>query len=120
MDSTTQKTESTQKPDERRYTPIYVMMVFEKCEKGELFPEMGCRSLVGFRHSFEDAWESVRQNMCDIWETCYDYALIEEVEPCMYPASIKRWWFKFNMDTKEYEPMDEPEFFGHLCGIAFS
>ena len=114
MDSNTQKT------DERRYTPIYVMMVFTKCEPGEYGGEMGCRSLVGFRHSLEDALESVRQNMCDIWETCYDYALVEEVEPCMYPASHKRWWFKFNMETKEYEPMEEPKFFEHSCGLAFS
>ena len=35
----------------------------------------------GFRYSLEDAKAVVEENMCDIFEYCYKYAVIEELSP---------------------------------------
>ena len=48
------------------------------------------------------------------------HSVIEEVEPALYPDCLNRWFYKFNMETKEYEPMDEPEILKgcHSIGIG--
>lgn len=56
------------------------------------FPEFGATRLVGWYYKFDDAYSSVLKNNCDINETCYQYALIEECEEGIYHPAMKRWW----------------------------
>ena len=52
---------------------------------------------VGWYDDEEYALEAVRKNTCDIWETCYNYAVVEKVEQGMYPTCRKMWIFKYRV-----------------------
>lgn len=97
---------------------IYVIEVCTKLEFDKLkLPDMGAEDIVGFYSDKESAFDIVINNCGDLHETCYDYALIEEVEEGIYPGSTTRWFFKFNMDTQQYEPISEPEGYEHFCDL---
>ena len=85
------------------------------------FPEFGSSTIPGYYTKKEDAFYVVKNNVCDIWETCYDYALIEKVKEGLYnPATNEnRWWFKYNYKTEEYEQIEEPKGFSMFCGLTF-
>ena len=98
---------------------IYAIMCFTKLELDEKtrFPDFGSTATMGFYMDKDVAFDAVRSNGADINETCYDYALVEEVEEGLYPASTTRWFFKFNKDTGKYEDIPEPDFVKHVCGL---
>lgn len=60
----------------------------------------------GFRYSLEDAKEVVEKNMCDIFEYCYKYAVIEELEPYLYPERRNVWWYKWDKEKEQYCPIE--------------
>lgn len=113
--------------------PIYTIMVCTKIdemiytkknENGDIvskksgFPDFGDSRVIAFYHEKETAIEAVKANAGDMYETCYDYAIVEEVEPGLYSGSITRWVFKYNRDIKGYEPIDEPDILKHACSIT--
>lgn len=103
------------------YKTIFVVTVFEKCEPDERwYADIGCTRSPCFRPTFELAEEVVRTNMCDIWETCYDYAVIHEIGWELYPHYHMRKFYKYNREIDGYEPIEEPECLKHLsfCGIG--
>lgn len=99
---------------------IFVILVFSKLEVNNGFPDFGAERLVGYYFTKKDAFDSVINNVCDIWETCYTYALIEAVKPGLYePASkSERWFFKYNRVINKYEPIDEPDDLEHIVGFT--
>ena len=100
---------------------IFVVTVFEKCEPDEYnFANIGCSRSPCFRFTFESAEEVVKTNMCDIWEYCYDYAVIHEIGAELYPYRYMRKFYKYNRDVNGYEPIEEPECLKHIdfCGIG--
>ena len=60
----------------------------------------------GFRYSLEEAKEVVEKNMCDIFEYCYEYAVIEELEPYLYPERKNVWWYKWDNEKEKYCPVE--------------
>ena len=87
------------------YKTIFVVTVFEKCEPNNCYTaDIGCTRSPCFRHTFEEAEEVVKFNMCDIWETCYNYAVINEIGCELYPQSHMRKFYKYNKDINSYEP----------------
>lgn len=60
----------------------------------------------GFRYSLEEAKEVVEKNMCDIFEYCYKYAVIEELEPYLYPERRNVWWYKWDKEKEQYCPIE--------------
>lgn len=92
-----------------RIQNIYLITVFDKCEPDERWGyNLGDTRSVGWRPTFEMAEETVKTNMCDIWEFCYDYACIEEIDYGLYPWANNRWFYKYNRQTGYYEEIDEP------------
>lgn len=93
---------------------IYVIMIMH-----DINIEIGDR-IPGYYLDKDVAFKAVKNNWCDIWETCYSYALIEEVEEGLYRPATKgqRWWFKFNLDSKQYEQIEEPECMNNYCGFT--
>lgn len=103
------------------YKTIFVITVFEKCEANDTWlTDVGCHRSPGFRYTFEEAEEVVKNNMCDIWETCYHYACIEEIGCELYPFPHMRKIYKYNREIDGYEPIEEPECLKHMgfCGIG--
>lgn len=103
---------------------IYVIMTMTKLEQDEKtkFPDFGSSSIVGYYFDKDKAFDAVKENACDINETCYDYALIEEIKEGLYQPAFSdcRWLFKYDKDRDRYNPMDEPEILKHFCGFTIS
>lgn len=102
---------------------IYVITVAEKLDMDKTgFPDFGSTSVPGWYPRKEDAERAVTENACDINETCYEYAVIEEIEEGLYnPAtSGHRWLYKYDREKNGYEPIPEPECLKHFCGFAMN
>lgn len=71
-------------------------------------PDIGEARTVGYYDSKEEAISRVLENRCDLWETIYTYAVVERLSPGLYPfvSEEERWFFKWNNDTKQYEPTE--------------
>ena len=70
---------------------IYTILMCEKLEdtvsksgKSLKIPNYGSSRIVGYYTSYADAQRILDKNICDVWETCYDYACIERVEEGIY------------------------------------
>lgn len=72
----------------------------------------------GYYPHFETANNAVKNNMCDINETIYDYAVIENIEPGIHSIYTDRWFYKFNYKTGMYESIEEPKEVMHFCNFA--
>ena len=99
-----------------KYRPIYTVTTFSKIEMTNLgIANTGSSRTPCFYHTLKDAKFTVENNVCDIWEYCYQYAVIEEVDIGCYPYCEKRWFYKWEKDKTEkhyggrYVPIDTPE-----------
>lgn len=106
------------------HSPIYTITCMEKFEekifedgRSSGFPTYGSTAFMGFYHDFNDAVESVIENACDINEHCYNYAVVEEILPGLYSYPRPRWFYKFNREKNEYEPIEEPKFMNHIANV---
>ena len=88
---------------------MYFITTFTKYEIDQQgWPDTGATRTVGYYTEKDQAINAVLENRCDLWETIYTYAVVELLEPGLYPLAMSedRWFFKWNNDTKQYEPMD--------------
>lgn len=97
-------------------------MTMTKLEQDEKtkFPDFGSSSIVGYYFDMDKAFDAVKENAYDINETCYDYALIEEIKEGLYQSasSDSRWFFKYNKNKDGYDQIEEPDFFKHYYSFT--
>jgi len=63
----------------------------------------------GYFFSFETAQRYLNENIGDLFEGSYDYAVIEKVYPGIYTIEGRaEWWYKFNMEKDSYEEIEKP------------
>lgn len=74
----------------------------------------------GFYSNKEDALFALHTNMTDMWETIYNYAVLEPYMEGIsgYDFETPREWFKYNKNTNSYEPIEEPEGVKNYAGFA--
>ena len=99
---------------------IYVIKTMTKCETvDEFWCEFGHERNIGYYCDLNAAQETVINNECDIWETIYTYAMIEEVYEGLYgSAGTRTWWYKYNDKIGMYEEMPQPEFTKNRFGFT--
>ena len=98
---------------------VFTIMTCSKLEIGSYgWPDFGYTRTVGYYHELKNAIDAVKKNMCDIWETVYNYVIIEEVSPGLYPHNMKRWFFKYDIDKDNYVEIEEPEFMKNVYNIT--
>jgi len=102
---------------------IYVITVLERMEFNEISNidydvDFGCTDSPGWFSSLEEAKRVVENNICDLNETCYDYAIIEEVDEGIYNFAKFRWIYKFDKDTGTYKEISEPPCLKHLSNFS--
>lgn len=69
----------------------------------------------GFTFSFDEAEEIVKENINDINENLYVFAVIEKTFPGLYTFdSREEHWYKFSALFDKYEPIEKPEKFKHV------
>jgi hypothetical protein len=103
---------------------MYFITTIEHLPQGD-YMEMGDTRCIGYYNNFEKAEEAVINNYCDIWETCYNYCVIEKIPEGLYQYAVgskyadnDRWFYKYNKETNQYNFIEEPIEFEHLCGLA--
>lgn len=70
---------------------IYVITTFEKVDRSAgYWIKYGSQRTVGYYFNYEDALEVLTNNICDLWETCYDYAALEALPEGLYPSAERR------------------------------
>ncbi len=100
---------------------IFAVKVCTSLTTDKGWPNLGAERLIGYYFDIEHALYSVQNNLCDIWEHTYDYAIVEEVEEGLYNTTHNRFFFKFNQEKDEYELLpEEPEGYEHFQGLAFN
>lgn len=72
----------------------------------------------GFYTSFEEADLTLRNNLTDLWETCYDYGVIEEYYEGIGSYTFNRWFYKYKQRLNQYTPINEPEELKHYANFA--
>ena len=95
---------------------IFTITTFCYCKNDDT-PVSNLRT-PGFYHNFDEAETDVMNNACDIWEYTYNYAVIEELKPGVYPQCVNRHFYKFNLETKKYESILTPKGLEHITGFS--
>lgn len=69
---------------------IYVITTFEKVDRNAgYWIKYGSQRTVGYYFNYEDALEVLTNNVCDLWEYCYDYAALEACQRvCIHMAKM--------------------------------
>ena len=97
---------------------IYTITTCETIKNGHLgWPEFGITRTIGWYQDFNTADLCVRENWGDIWETCYNYAIIEYVEEGLYPIT-QRWYYQWDSKNWRYIPIEEPKCMKHITNIS--
>jgi len=72
--------------------------------------------VVGFFGTLDEAIDVIEKNKCDIHENCYKYAVIEGLEPGLYPDDLDPIFFEW-IDDK-YQHIERPKEWEGLCGFT--
>lgn len=109
---------------------MYFVTTFTKLEKHELWNwELGSFRTVGYFSSLEDARRIVTNNVGDLCETIYEYALIEGIEEGLYPELFHQELYRVkDINVEEngrevynfnltYEPIPIPEKFSYTSVV---
>lgn len=79
----------------------------------------GTTRCVGYYSTFEKAEEVVLDNACDIWETCYGYAIIENIDEGLYQYDQSPVWYKWDDINEKYIKIKNvPEQYKNIIGFA--
>lgn len=71
--------------------------------------EFSSSRTVGYLNNLNKAKEIVENNYYDLFETIYDYAVIEEVPEGIYPLYKNQFWYKWNLKEDKYEECEKPK-----------
>ena len=98
----------------KKYPKYYFITVFNSYDN---------RGPHGLRcWAFYDNWHeadlALSNNITDLWETCYDYGIIEEYYSGLFGYTGERWFYKYNKETGFYDKIDEPKELKHYEGFA--
>ena len=89
---------------------ISVITTLEKIEPNDDYLALfGDQRVVGWYPEYSIAVEAVRENRLDINEEMYDYAVVEEMEPGLYPNVVQRQFFEYDRNSDSYLEIEEPE-----------
>ena len=85
------------------------------------WPQTGATRTWGFYTKKEYALEALHNNVTDMWETIYDYAVLEPYEEGIsgYCYDKERTWFKYDKEIDGYKEIREPIGVRHFHGFAF-
>lgn len=75
---------------------------------------------LGYYTTKEMAEIAVRENLCDIYENMYRYAVIEKFGPGTHPECHERQFYKYDESSMKYLPIDEPEEFKKVKRFAIT
>lgn len=99
----------------------WFITVMEKIEPDDrYFAKTGSTRCWGFFCNKQDALDTLHNNITDLWEYCYNYAILEPYYEgiCGYGFGEERQFFKFDRERNGYFEIEEPDCVKHLCGFS--
>ena len=93
----------------------YFITVFHEFDENYGISDARCW---GFYEDWNDAREVVENNITDIWETVYWYAVIEEYTQGISTCTLNRWFYKYDRNLNKYIEIKEPEYIKHFYSFA--
>ena len=76
--------------------------------------EEDCKKLYGGAWGYywnrEDAVDAVHRNVTDMHETIYPYAIIEHLEPGLFPVPKERVWFGWDEEKDGFYEIETPDY----------
>ena len=98
----------------------WFITVMEKIDPNERFlAKFGDKRCWGFYANKQDALNTLHENRTDLWETIYNYAVLEKYYEGISNEEIgSRQFFKYDIERNGYFEIDEPECVKHLCSFA--
>lgn len=97
----------------------WFITVMEKIEPDKAFyADFGDQRCWGFYANKQDALNTLHENRTDLWETIYNYAVLEEYYEGISNHTMNRQFFKYDRKENGYFEIDEPECVKHLCSFA--
>ena len=99
---------------------MWFITVFEKIAPNAMgWPEFGSSCTWGFFAERETAVQALHENWTDMWECCYDYAVIEKFdEGISHYVPDSSQWFKFDRERGGYFEINAPECVKYLVSFA--
>lgn len=89
---------------------MYFIACMRKIELDEDgWVDVGSDRIVGFSDTFEEADKWVKNNVVDISDHIYWYAVIQQIEPGIYPRVENEWWYHFNTNSDGFDPIPCPD-----------
>lgn len=95
---------------------ITVMVKVEPSEYG--FPDFGGSRTWGYYKEKDNAIVALNHNWTDIWEYCYDFAVLEKMDEGVPAYCEERYWFKYDKERNGYFEIEEPGCVKHLFNFA--
>ena len=91
-----------------------------KVHEPDTFPHISTQRCWGFYSDKEYALQVLHQNMTDLWETIYTYAILEPYYEgiCGYCFDEPRQFFKYDIEKNGYFEIDEPKEFKNIVGFG--
>ena len=104
--------------DRLKQTHFFITCM-EKLEKDSLgWLDTGSSRVFGMYPEFEMADEALKTNRCDMCETIYGYAVVEEIGYGIHPDVENRWFYKWDSEKHGFFPIDEPEIVKRYCNFS--
>ena len=91
----------------------------ESSERDPQEPKMINTRCWGWYKEYDDARHDIENNVSDMHECFYKYALIEETGEGTHARPNKITWFMWNRDDERYEECEEPEAAKRTIGFCF-
>lgn len=97
---------------------MYFITCMTRCEKVNGWFYGGTTRCFGYRETLEDAEEALNENMCDMHEYLYEYAVVEKLGPYIHPYVEEEYWFKWDEDRGGFFRIEKPEVTYNVCNHA--
>lgn len=97
---------------------MYFITCMTRCEKVDGWFYGGTIRCFGYKETLEEAEEALNNNVCDMYEYCYEYAVVEKLGPYIHPYVEDEYWFKWDDDKGGFFRIEKPEATYNVCNHA--
>lgn len=98
---------------------MYFIAGFEKLETDKLgWPDTGDIRVFGYKETLEKAVEALNNNVCDMHETIYNYAVIEKLAPRIHPDVEEAWYFKYDKERDGFFEIEKPKILNAITNLT--
>ena len=89
---------------------MFFITCFEKCEKDERgYFNSGDMRTFGYFDTVEACIQALNENVCDMHECLYEFAVIENIGQGIHPHAKEISWFRWNDEKQGFFEIEKPE-----------